>query len=237
MGLFSRLADIVDANLNAMLERAEDPERLICLVIQEMEDTLVEARSEAVRAMAYRKELAARYRGVEFDLLEWDRKAELAVSKGREDLARGALIAKARLTEAAAPLLREMQAIDDGLAKGAEDVTRLEAKLTDAKARQAALVARHWSATNRLRVKTQLYDGRLDDAFGRFGTLERELDALESRVDVLDLGRGPAPGTPAALSAEIEALAGNDAISAELEALKNRMAQSRAPHVDVPPKP
>ncbi|WP_040849709.1 PspA/IM30 family protein, partial [Nitrospirillum viridazoti] len=122
MGLFSRLGDIIDANLNAMLDRAEDPERLIGLVIQEMEDTLVEVRAEAVRSMARRKELEARYRDVEFELLEWDRKAELAVTKGREDLARGALVAKARLADAADPIRREIQAISDSLAKGADDV-------------------------------------------------------------------------------------------------------------------
>lgn len=223
MGLFSRLADIIDANLNVMLERADDPERLIGLVIQEMEDTLVDVRAQTVRAMAYRKELASRCRDIDFDLLEWDRKAELAVAKGRDDLARGALVAKARLLESVAPLRQEIQLIDDGMAKGAEDVSRLEAKLMDAKARQAGLAARHWSATNRLRVKTQLYDGRIDDALTRFGSLERELDHLESRADVMELGRVPA-GSPDALSAQIDALAGDDAISAELRAFKTRVA-------------
>ncbi|MEA1676987.1 phage shock protein PspA [Nitrospirillum sp. BR 11163] len=218
MGLFSRLGDIIDANLNAMLDRAEDPERLIGLVIQEMEDTLVEVRAEAVRSMARRKELEARYRDVEFELLEWDRKAELAVTKGREDLARGALVAKARLADAADPIRREIQAISDSLAKGADDVARLEAKLADARARQGSLMARHRSATARLRMRSQIHDHRLEEALSHYGTLERDIDLLESEAEVMEMGR-----QPRGLAAEIDAL-GDDKVTAELEALKARVA-------------
>ncbi|HYE51491.1 MAG TPA: phage shock protein PspA [Azospirillaceae bacterium] len=219
MSIFSRLGDIVDANLNAMLDRAEDPEKLIGMVIQEMEDTLVEVRSATVRAMAQRKELTGRYRAYELEMLDWERKAELALTKGREDLARAALVARSRIKEAGAPIEQDLAAIDLALSRNAEDVSRLEAKLNDARSRQRALLARHVTATARLRVRTQLHDGRIDEALSRFDDLHRELDQLEGRAEVLDMGRGPR-----GLAAEFASLENDDKVTAELEALKSRMA-------------
>jgi phage shock protein A len=218
MGIFSRLGDIVDANLNSLLDRAEDPEKLIGQVIQEMEDTLVEIRSATVRGMAQRKELTGAYRAYELEMLDWERKAELALTKGREDLARAALYARSRIKEAAEPIEEQLSFIDQALSRNAEDVALLEGKLTEAKARQRGLVARHATAAARLRVRTQLNDGRVDDAMRAFDELHRELDHLEGRAEVIAMGRSRG------LAAEIDALAGDDKVTAELEAMKSRIA-------------
>ena len=143
MGIFSRLADIVNSNINAILDRAQDPEKIIRLIIQEMEDTLVEIRSTTVRTIAERKELERRLAALRREAEEWERKAELAVTRSREDLAKGALLAKARAVEAGERLAAQMRQVEDALAKHNEDVAKLQAKLADAKARERAIVARH----------------------------------------------------------------------------------------------
>ena len=146
MGIFSRLADIVNSNINAILDRAEDPEKIIRLIVQEMEDTLVEVRSAAVRTIAERKELERRVDALRREQEEWQRRAELAVTRGREDLAKGALIAKTRLSEALAREEHQLAQLAQALDKENEDIAKLQAKLADAKAREKTIVQRHKSA-------------------------------------------------------------------------------------------
>lgn len=217
MGIFSRLTDIVNSNINSLLDRAEDPEKLIRLIIQEMEDTLVEVRSGAVRTIAERKEIERRIAETERERDGWQSKAELALSKGREDLARGALLAKSRLVEQHEALTRQLAQIEDALAKGSEDISRLQAKLNDAKAREKAIVARHKTATQRLKVRTHLYDERITDAFARFEQVERTLDEMEGKVEAYDLGRART------LSDEFSELESDGRVDEELAALKARM--------------
>jgi phage shock protein A len=217
MGIFSRLADIVNSNINAILDRAEDPEKLIRLIIQEMEDTLVEVRSSAVRTIAEKKEIERRLATLEREQEEWQRRAELAVTKGREDLAKGALLAKARVAQALAALQHQRQQIEDALAKQNEDIGKLQAKLADAKMREKAIAARQKTAVNRLRLRTRLYDERITDAFARFEHVERALDEMEGKVEAFDLGRKK---TVADELAELEAESGVDE---ELKALKERL--------------
>ena len=178
MGIFSRLADIVNSNINSILDRAEDPEKIIRLIIQEMEDTLVEVRSSAVRTIAEKKEIERRMEALRREQEEWQRRAELAVSKGREDLAKGALLAKARVAEALEAIGRQHGQIEDALAKQNEDITKLQVKLADAKTREKAIVARHTTAAARIRMRTHLHDDRIGDAFSRFERVERALDAM-----------------------------------------------------------
>src|SRR5215472_14711636 len=134
MGIFSRLSDIVNSNINAILDRAQEPEKIIRLIIQEMEDTLVEVRSSAVRTIAEKKEIERRLATLEREHDEWQRRAELAVTKGRDDLAKAALNAKARVAAALAALQQQRQQIEDALASQNEDIGKLQAKLADAKA-------------------------------------------------------------------------------------------------------
>ncbi|TWB22638.1 phage shock protein A (PspA) family protein [Nitrospirillum amazonense] len=218
MGIFSRLSDIINSNLNAILDRAEDPEKIIRLVIQEMEDTLVEVRSSAVKTVAEKKEIERRLVELRREAEEWQRKAELALSKDREDLAKGALMARAKIAEAADGLTTDLGRLDEALAKTNDDIGQLQAKLQDAKTRERAIVARQKTATARLKVKTQLHDDRITDAFSRFDQIERNLDVLEGKAEVLDMGR------KRSLADEIAELESNDKVESELQALKAKLA-------------
>jgi phage shock protein A len=224
MGVFSRLADIVNSNLNAMLASAEDPEKIIRLIIQEMEDTLVEVRSSAVRSIAERRELERRCEALKREEDDWQRKAELALTRGREDLARGALTARSHRGQARANLEQQIAVLTGGLAQQNEDIGKLQAKLADAKKREQSLAARRTTAGNRLKVREKLHDDRINDAFFRFEQAERSLDQLEGRVESYDLGRTPGP-VPT-LEEELAALEANDAVDAELAALKARLGNS-----------
>jgi phage shock protein A len=157
MGIFSRLADIVNSNINAILDRAEDPEKIIRLIIQEMEDTLVEVRSSAVRTIAEKKDIERRVVTLEREHEEWQRRAELAITKGREDLAKGALLAKARVAQALAALRHQRQQIEDALTKQNEDIAKLQAKLADAKTREKTIAARQKTAVNRIRLRNSIH--------------------------------------------------------------------------------
>ena len=221
MGVFSRLSDIINSNLSAILDRAEDPQKIIRLIVQEMDETLVEVRATAARAIAERKEVTRqldRYQGAQ---AEWERKAELALRKGREDLSRAALVEKAKLADAARSLADELAALDAALGQGDEDIAKLEAKLRDAKARQKAMLAREETAANRLRARRQTHDPRVEAAFARFESVERRIDRTEGRVEAYDLGKRK---TLAEEIAELEADAG---IEAELEALKARVGRDK----------
>lgn len=222
MGIFSRLGDIINSNINAILDRAEDPEKLIRLIIQEMEDTLVEVRSSAVKTVAEKKELERKLSDIRREADDWQRKAEFALSKDRDDLAKGALVAKAKLAEAAEAMALELGRLDEALSKTNEDITALQQKLADAKAREKALIARHKTATNQIKVRTQLYDNRIGDAFARFEQVEKNLDVLEGRAEVMAMGQ------KRNLADEIAELEADAKVESELAALKARMAQKSA---------
>jgi phage shock protein A len=221
MGIFSRLTDIVNSNLNSILDRAEDPEKLIRLVIQEMEDTLVEVRSNTVKTIAERKEIERRLVNLARERDEWQRKAELALSRDREDLAKGALVAKSKIAEQIDALKLQLTHIEEALAKSSEDIARLQEKLTDAKKREKAIVTRQKSATTRLKVQNQLHDDRINDAFSRFEQVERSLDELEGRVEAFDLGRRKT------LAEEFSDLEASSNVEQELADLKARLHNSK----------
>ena len=223
MSIFSRLADIVNSNINSILDRAEDPEKIIRLIIQEMEDTLVEVRSSAVRTIAEKKELERRLEQLRRDEAEWQRKAEFALFKEREDLAKAALLAKTRIADSLKTHERQLQQIEEALSKQNEDIGKLEAKLKDAKAREKTIVARQKTAVARLKVRTALYDERIGDAFARFEQVERALDELEGKVEVFDLGRKKT------LTDELADLEANGNVEQELAELKKRLGNRLRP--------
>ena len=185
MGIFSRLTDIINANLNSVLDRAEDPEKMIRQMIHEMEDTLVEVRSNAARMIADRKSMERRRGRLGEAQTEWQSKAELALTKDREDLARAALVEKAKLVEDLKGLDEELVHLDEALVKYEEDIAKLEAKLREAKTKQKVIVARQTTATSRLRVRRQVHDRRIDDAFVRFEQMERRRRQPRGRGRVL----------------------------------------------------
>ena len=221
MSIFSRLTDIVQSNLNSLLDRAEEPEKLIRLIIQEMEDTLVEVRSSTVKIIAEKKEIERRVADLHRERDEWDRKAEVALTRDREDLAKGALLAKSKVAEQADALAEQLVQVEAALSKANEDIGRLQAKLTDAKTREKALVARTQTASNRVKVRTVLHDERINDALSRFEQVERNLDEMEGRVEAYDVGRTKS------LTEEIAELEASHKVEEDLAALKARIAARR----------
>jgi phage shock protein A len=221
MGIFSRFSDIVNSNINAILDKAEDPEKLVRLMIQEMEDTLVEVRSTAARAIADKKEISRSLNGLDQEARDWQAKAELALDKEREDLAKAALAEKARATAAADALRKQQKAIADGLEKLNDDIVRLEEKLVDAKTRQQAIFARHQTATRRLEVRKRLHSYRIDDALIKFDQFERRIDDLEAHAESYDLGGKKD------LKSEFSDLETEDAVAKELRELKSKRAAQK----------
>lgn len=228
MGIFSRLSDIMNSNLNALLDRAENPRKLIRLVIQEMEDTLVEVRSGAVRMIADRRETERRLKALQRDAADWQRRAEFAVERGREDMAKAALLAKARVGQAIAEAEAQNAAITEAIAKQNEDVGALQAKLDEAKSREKAILVRHQSAAARLKARGNLYDQRITDAFARFEQVERNLDIMEGKVEAYDLGRRPTQGMAPGITDEFASLEADAGVERELEALKSRLGKDKA---------
>ena len=220
MGVFSRISDIVNSNINAILDKAQDPEKIIRMIIQEMEDTLVEVRSSAVKTIAEQKHLERRIASLLDDQAEWEAKAELAITKNREDLAKAALQVKSRLIQEVDTLRKRHEQVDADLVKQSDDVAVLQQKLADAKAREATLIARHKTASNRLKIRNSLYDERVTDAFARFEQVEKSLDILEGKAEVYDIGR-----SKGAID-ELAALEADHQIENELAALKAKMGKT-----------
>ncbi len=226
MGIFTRFSDIVNSNINAILDKAEDPEKIVRLMIQEMEDTLVEVRSAAARSIADKKDLNRKLGLFERDEREWDAKAELALRKGREDLAKAALVEKSRASSAAELIRSDYAAIDDGLTKLNEDISRLETKLLDAKARQKSLLARHQTANSRLAARKKIHDYKIDDAMIRFEQYTQRIDDVEGRIEAYDLG------LPKDLHHEFAGLEAEDSIARDLANLKKRLSAEKATESD-----
>jgi phage shock protein A len=220
MSIFSRLSDIVNANLTSLLDRAEDPKKMARLMIQEMEDTLVEIRSAAVRTIADRKQVERRLADAQIAEDDWARKAELAVGKGKDELARAALVEKRRATDTAQALEAELVQVDDVLQRYEEDIRRLQLKLDEAKAKRKSLELRTEAAGHRLKIQLVLHDGRVDDAIARYDRMHRRIDELEGEAEILDRAR------PKTLNERFADLEAEGTIEAELEALRRKVKGS-----------
>ena len=218
MTIFSRITDIINANINGLLERAEDPAKMIRLMIQEMEDTLVEVRSQSVRAIADKREIEREIEGLETRGREWEDKAAFALGKGREDLARSALLVRRKLEDQAALLREELEVIEASLARHGEDLAKLQEKVDEAKARKSSIELRMKTAKGRVRVRDVLHDGRVDDALQRFGSLERRIDELEAGAEVYDMGKAKT------LEQEFAELEVDGDVAEDLARLKARVA-------------
>ncbi|MCX9104539.1 phage shock protein PspA [Aeromonas veronii] len=217
MSIFSRLADIINSNLTALLDKAEDPQKMVRLIIQEMEDELVKERSNLARFLASQKEIGRQVARHQERVDEWQAKAELALTKGREDLARAALIEKKKQTELSETLYREQQAVDSGIEKLGEEIRQLEAKLEDARARQKAMAIRTEAASSRLNVQSQVARGKSQAVVSKFERMERRIDEMEARAD---LGQ-----SDKALAQQFAELEVDDQISRELEAMRQKLGQ------------
>lgn len=219
MGVFSRFGDIVNANINAVLEKAEDPEKIIRLMIQEMEDTLVEIRSAAAKCIADRKELRRHAEYLEREKSEWERRAELALRREREDLARAALTEKQAIDDQIGKLTLEAEVLDSQLDKFTADVSQLQGKLNDAKLRQRSIVIRHQTAQSQLSARRHIHSDRIDEMLFRFESAERRIDKVESEAEAVAMGRNRT------LASEIADLETDDRVEAELNRLKSRVGE------------
>ena len=203
MSIFSRLSDIINSNISSLLDKAEDPAKLIRLVIQEMEETLVEVRSTTAKIIADKKELARRNDKLARQADDWQQKAELALSKAREDLAKAALIEKSSVTEVINLVTDDMHKLDESLEKLTREIEQLQAKLNDARSRQKTILLRHSATQSRRAVNAQLNNGSIDQVINRFEHYERKIDQMESEIEADGLARTSIAAEFAALDARL----------------------------------
>ena len=217
MSIFSRTRDIFAANMTELLDRAEDPARMIRMIILEMEETLVEVRASAAKTIADGKDMRRTLGRLDELQTSWTEKAELALSKGREDLAKAALIERQKASDMAEGLKEEIQQLDETLKSYEADIAKLQGKLREARARQNAIAHRLESAVTRARARELLNGNRTEDAFSRFELLERRADFAEGRADALGMTG------PKSLEEEIAELKASESVDAELEAMKSAL--------------
>jgi phage shock protein A len=227
MGIFSRTRDIIAANFNDLLEKAEDPAKMIRLIILEMEETLVEVRTSSARTIADQKEMRRHVAKLDKLQADWGDKAQLALSKGREDLARAALLEKKKAGDMGDQLKAEIDVLNDALRAYEQDIEKLQSRLREARVRQNSIAARLQSAENRVKLRTLLSSERVDEAMVRFDQLERRVDYAEGRAESMSLGDSRQP----TLAEEIAALADGDSIEAELAEMKRSMNDAKGSDV------
>ncbi len=220
MGIFSRTRDIIAANVTDLLDKAEDPAKMIRMIILEMEETLVEVRASAARTIADQKEMRRHISKLETLQSNWTEKAELALSKGREDLAKAALVEKQKAADMCEQLTSEIAVLDEALKASEEDITKLQTKLREARTRQNSVTARLESANNRTRLREMANGPKMQEAFSRFDILDRRVDFAEGRAEAAGLG-----SIPKTLEEEIAELRSNEKVDAELAALKKRVGK------------
>jgi len=219
MGIFTRFRDIVSSNINAMLDRAEDPEKLIKLMIREMEDTLVELKASCAGVMAQSKKFQRQKEEAQSRVKYWEEKAALAVNKGRDDLAREALVEKRRYNDRVEALEQEVTEHNGLVDQYHEDIRELEDRLRAAQEKQRVLVQRHIRANRRKRAQEEIRRVDSSEAMFKFEELENRIERMESEADMVNFGRKPL------LETELEGLAVNEEIEKELQGLKSSLAK------------
>ena len=215
MGIFTRFRDIINSNISAMLDRAEDPEKLIRLMIREMEDTLVEIKASCAGVMASRKKTERQLREAQSREEDWQKKAELAVNKGRDDLAREALSERRRFKQRAVALEKELVECNGLVDQYQDDIRQLEEKLASARERQRILVQRHVHANRKKRAQQEIRRMESSEALYKFEELENRIERMEAEADLVNFGRQPH------LEAEFDGLMMDEEIEAELHSLKS----------------
>jgi len=216
MSIFSRLSDIINSNISSLLDKAENPEKMIRMVIQEMEETLVEVRSGTAKVIAEKKTLSRRAEQLRKQADDWQKKAELAMSKEREDLAKAALVERNSVNTTIEMLDGEMLKLDETLDKLSSEIDQLQAKLNDARARQKTIVMRTTATQSRVDVNRQLHNYNIDSAMNKFEYYEKKIDLMEGQVESMNAENKD-------LHSEFEELAHSEKIDQELEEIKNKL--------------
>ncbi len=225
MGIFSRISDIINSNINALLDSAEDPEKMVRLVIQEMEETLVEVRTNSARLLADKKELTRRFERLVKQSSDWQSKAELALSKGREDLAKLALIEKSEVNDIIEAIESDRAKLEETLNKLTEDIELLQLKLNEAKSRQKIIVMRTRATESRVTVNRKLRDNDVEMAISKLDYFEKKIDQMESQMEADAIGNS-------SLHKEFDDLEMQDKIDQELQELKSRISDTSKPDVE-----
>lgn len=218
MSIFSRLSDIINSNISSLLDKAENPEKMIRMVIQEMEETLVEVRSGTAKVIAEKKTLHRRAEQLRKQAEDWQKKAELAMSKEREDLAKAALVERASVNVTIEMLDNEMHKLDETLDKLSNEIDQLQAKLNDARARQKTIVMRTTATQSRVDVNRQLHNYNIDNAMNKFEYYEKKIDLMEGQVESMNRESKD-------LQSEFEELARSEKIDQELQDIKNKLSK------------
>ena len=221
MSIFSRFRDIVNSNINSMLDQAEDPEKLVRLMIQEMEDTLIDLKASCAGAIAARKKVGRSFDEISTRAANWENKAMLAIQKGREELAREALLEKRRVSEGVASLEKETVGLDEVIRNYQTDITQLEEKLSSAREKQRVLVQRHIHAQHKTRAQEQIRRSETSDALLRYEQFEARVERMEAEADLVNYGRKPS------LEEQFAQLERDEEIEKELAALKAASQQPK----------
>ena len=225
MGIFSRISDIINSNINALLDSAEDPEKMVRLVIQEMEETLVEVRTNSARLLADKKELNRRFERLLKQSSDWQSKAELALGKGREDLAKLALIEKSEVNDIIEAIESDRAKLEGTLNKLTEDIELLQLKLNEAKARQKIIVMRTRATESRVTVNRKLRDNDVEMAISKLDYFEKKIDQMEGQMEAGAIGNS-------SLHKEFDDLEMQDKIDQELQELKSRISDASKADVE-----
>jgi phage shock protein A len=220
MGIFTRFRDIISSNINAILDKAEDPEKLIKLMIREMEDTLVEIKAACAGAMASSKKVQRQLNTLHDRILYWEEKAQIAVKKGRDDLAREALIEKRRFTNRLDGLESEFTEHNLLIEQYQDNIRQLEDKLKSARDKQRLLVQRHIHASRKRQAQEDIRRVDSSEAMLKFDELENRIERMEAEADLVNFGK------KTALEVEFDALGVDEEIEKELQALKTPSSKS-----------
>lgn len=215
MGIFNRVNDIIQANIVAMLDKAEDSEKLLNLMLTEMQEALNECRSTAAALLCEEKNIKRQISNKQQALTNWQLKAEHAIAKNRDDLAKSALAEKHTVEKNIERLQTQLETLQQSIVKITEDCERLQQKMTQAKAKQAQLVKRENVVEARAKINTQLQSDKVATALSRFEQIERRVESVESQVEAYEL-----TDTASNTAMQIESLVKNEKIDAELASLK-----------------
>lgn len=219
MGMFSRLADVINANINSLLDKAEDPEKMLRMIIQEMEETLVDVRTSAAKNIAEKKTAYRKISSLKTQASQWQQKAELALQKGRDDLARAALVEKQKAQQEFEAMETDVAKLDEGLAGIQQDCQRLQEKLTEARRKQQSFAMRQNTSSARLKIKQKEHQYDIESALAKFENYQRKIDDMEAQVEAYDMTESAQD-----LNAQFRELEANDSVEQELEQMRKKVA-------------